>query len=70
MAVFEIRGLSFRYPNEAHRALNELNLTVSPGDSALRRNALLLYPMIWEGKMSHGRAAEILGVKKLDLIDL
>ena len=34
-------------------------LTVSPGDSALRRNALLLYPMIWEGKMSHGRAAEI-----------
>lgn len=45
-------------------------LTVNHGAPALRRNALLLYPMIWEGKMSHGRAAEILGMKKLDLIDL
>ncbi|MBR1845279.1 MAG: UPF0175 family protein [Oscillospiraceae bacterium] len=38
--------------------------------SPLRRNALLLYPFIWEGKISHGKAAEILGMNKLDLIDL
>ncbi len=36
----------------------------------LRRNALLLYPYIHNNVISHGRAAEILGIKKLDLIDL
>ena len=38
--------------------------------STLRRNALLLYPLVYDRKMSHGRAAEILGIHKLDLIDL
>ena len=32
------------------------------------RNALLLYPFIQNMTISHGRAAEILGVHKLDLI--
>lgn len=36
----------------------------------LKRNALLLYPYIYKHIISHGRAAEILGIKKLDLIDL
>ena len=36
----------------------------------LRRNALLLYPYIHNNVISHGRGAEILGIKKLDLIDL
>ena len=36
----------------------------------LKRNALLLYPYIHNNTISHGRAAEILGIKKLDLIDL
>ena len=36
----------------------------------LKRNALLLYPYIHNNMISHGRAAEILGIKKLDLIDL
>lgn len=36
----------------------------------LRRNALLLYPYVLNKKISHGRAAEILGIRKLDLIDL
>ena len=36
----------------------------------LRRNALLLYPYIYNNIISHGRAAEILEIKKLDLIDL
>ena len=30
----------------------------------LKRNALLLYPYIHNNVISHGRAAEILGVKK------
>ena len=42
---------------------------VESGDE-LKRNALLLYPYIHNNIISHGRAAEILGIKKLDLIDL
>ena len=36
----------------------------------LRRNALLLYPFIKNKTISHGRAAEILGISKFALIDL
>lgn len=36
----------------------------------LLRNALLLYPFILNRKISHGKAAEILGIRKLELIDL
>ena len=36
----------------------------------LIRNALLLYPYILNQTISHGRAAEILGIKKSELIDL
>lgn len=36
----------------------------------LVRNAMMLYPYIVEKKISHGRAAEILGIHKQDLIDL
>ena len=39
-------------------------------EDTLRRNALLLYPYILNKKISHGKAAEILGINKLDLIDL
>ncbi|MBP3709653.1 MAG: UPF0175 family protein [Treponema sp.] len=42
---------------------------IDSGDE-LKRNALLLYPYIHKNVISHGRAAEILGIKKLDLIDL
>ena len=34
------------------------------------RNAMLLYPFIQNLTISHGRAAEILGVHKTDLIEL
>jgi hypothetical protein len=34
------------------------------------RNALLLYPYILNRKISHGKAAEILGIHKLELVDL
>ena len=35
----------------------------------LRRNALLLYPFIKNETISHGRAAEILGISKWELIE-
>ena len=34
----------------------------------LERNALLLYPYINDRTISHGKAAEILGIPKYDLI--
>lgn len=39
-------------------------------DMELERNALLLYPYIKNLTISHGKAAEILGIHKTDLIDL
>ena len=38
--------------------------------SEMERNALLLYPSINNGTISHGRAAELLGMRKNDLIEL
>lgn len=39
-------------------------------ETELIRNALLLYPYVFNQTISHGRAAEILGIKKSELIDL
>lgn len=39
-------------------------------EAELVRNALLLYPCILNQTISHGRAAEILGIRKSELIDL
>lgn len=36
----------------------------------LERNALLLYPYIHDKTISHGKAAEILGIPKWDLIEI
>ena len=44
-------------------------VTVNP-ETELTRNALLLYPYILNQTISHGRAAEILGIRKSKLIDL
>lgn len=44
-------------------------VAVNP-ETELTRNALLLYPYILNQTISHGRAAEILGIRKLELIDL
>ena len=48
-----------------HKYLEEL----SP-ESELRRNALLLYPYILNQSIYHGRAAEILGIGKSELLDI
>lgn len=39
-------------------------------DEQLKRNAMLVYPYIQNGTISHGKAAEILGIFKMDLITL
>lgn len=39
-------------------------------DSEEMRNALLLYPSIANNTISHGRAAELLGMHKTELIKL
>lgn len=38
-------------------------------EHSFERNAILLYPFINNMTISHGRAAEILGVRKWDLIE-
>jgi len=38
-------------------------------DHSFVRNAMMLYPFIQNHTISHGRAAEILGVHKFDLIE-
>lgn len=55
--------VSFDVPSELAR------LIVSEATQGeFERNAMLLYPYIQNLTISHGRAAEILGVHKLDLI--
>jgi len=39
-------------------------------ETELTRNALLLYPYILNQTISHGRAAEILEIRKSELIDI
>ena len=49
---------------------SELTLFLAKSDkkTEIQRNALLLYPYIHDQTISHGRAAEILGINKYDLI--
>lgn len=60
--------------------LTEVNIKVPTGmtmylkpqneHSELVRNALLLYPYINDKTISHGKAAEILGILKYELIEI
>lgn len=45
-------------------------LITTNSETELIRNALLLYPHILNQTISHGRAAEILGIRKSELIDI
>ena len=48
-----------------------VSFVMQPGkEEQLKRNAMMLYPYIHDGVISHGRAAEILGIFKMDLITL
>lgn len=44
-------------------------LDMRDGDLAFQTGAMLLYPLICDLTISHGRAAEVLGVHKTDLIE-
>ena len=45
-------------------------ITPQNKQAELERNALLLYPYINDNTISHGKAAEILGISKFELISL
>ncbi len=45
-------------------------LQPEPEQGEMQRNAMIMFPYIKNGTISHGRAAEILGIKKWDLIQL
>lgn len=51
------------------KAMTRFIVNANTADT-LKINAMILYPYILDKTISHGRAAEILGISKLDLIDL
>jgi len=65
MIMVKTESITIKVPIEMRKYLEEL----SP-ESELQRNALLLYPYILNQSISHGRAAEILGIGKTELLDI
>ena len=63
--MVKMESITIQVPVEMRKYLEEL----SP-ESELRRNALLLYPYILNQSISHGTAAEILGIGKSELLDI
>ena len=63
--MVKMESITIKVPVEMRKYLEEL----SP-ELELRRNALLLYPYILNQSISHGRAAEILGIGKPELLDI
>ena len=58
-------SVTIKVPVGMSKYLNSVN-----PETELTRNALLLYPYILNQTISHGGAAEILGIRKSELIDL
>ena len=63
--VIEMAVVSMEIPDEMIEFVMPSNK-----DEQLKINAMILYPYIKQGIISHGRAAEILGIFKMDLITL
>lgn len=61
----EMKEISIKIPKEM-----SVYLMVNEDQTELERNALMLYPYIKNLTISHGRAAEILGISKWELIQL
>lgn len=61
----EFANVEIKVPKDMVVFINSRN----PGEE-VRRNAMLLYPYIKDLTISHGRAAEIIGISRLDLISL
>jgi hypothetical protein len=59
-------NLTANIPEDANRYIK----TELDGSLDLRERAMLLYPAIADLTISHGRAAELLGIPKWDLIEL
>lgn len=57
--------VTIKVPLGMSKYVNSTNLEME-----LTRNALLLYPYILNKTISHGAAAEILGIRKSELIDI
>ena len=57
--------VTIKVPLGMAKYLNATNLEME-----LTRNALLLYPYILNQTISHGAAAELLGIRKSELIDI
>lgn len=62
MSVAE--GLQITIPN----TFKEYEAAISKNE--LVRNAMILYPLITKDVISHGKAAEMLGIDKMSLIQL
>ncbi len=58
-------SVTIKVPVGMSKYLNSAN-----PETELLRNALLLYPYILNQTISHGGAAEILGIRKSELIDI
>lgn len=61
----EMKELNITVPKEMF-----VYLMVDEDRTELERNAMMLYPYIKNLTISHGRAAEILGISKWELITL
>ena len=59
-------NITFTVSDDAARYVK----TDANGTPDLRERAMLLYPAIADLTISHGRAAELLGIHKWDLIEL
>lgn len=74
------RGVVFRKECDDIMVMESVTINVPVGmskylvsgnsETETVRNALLLYPYILNQTISHGRAAEILGIMKSELIDI
>lgn len=61
----ELTNMEIRVPKDMAIFINSHN----PREE-VRRNAMFLYPYVKDLTISHGRAAEIMGISRLDLISL
>lgn len=61
----ELKKIEISVPKEMAQFL-----LLADDEAQRKRNAMLLYPYIQDCTISHGKAAEILGMHKLDLIAL
>lgn len=57
--------MTIKVPNTMRFVLNNSDKKLN-----IERNAMILYPFIKRGLISHGKAAEILGIHKMELIDI